>query len=266
MENGQVGAGVFGPRLRLAIPMGTQPSIFQAETFALRSCVEHCLQRNYRHAKIFILSDSKAALQALDSYTVRSKLVWDCMLALNLLGTKNTVTLMWVPGHSGIQGNEMADQLAKEGGATPFIGPQPFCGLPKSHQSLAIKEWEDTRAASFWRMSNGQRQAKRFLSHSTSWTKKVLLLGKNELKKITGALTGHCPVNYHLKNIRKVESNSCRFCKEAVETSEHLLCWCEAVHHQRLRHLGSRTLEPGDICQLVPRKVVRYLECLLPEW
>ena len=91
-------------------------------------------------------------------------------------------------------------------------------------------------------------------------------LSKNELRKMTDILTGHCPVNYHLKNMKKVLENTCRFCQEATETAEHILCFCEAVHQQRLMHLNSRFIKPRRICQLAPRQVVKFIEDLLPDW
>ena len=266
MENGQVGAGVFGPRTKLAIPMGGYPSIFQAETYAITACVAHCLLRTYNNAKIYILSDSRAILQALDSHTFESKLVWECMMLLNSLGRTNKVTLMWVPGHTGVHGNDMADHLAKEGGKTSFIGPQPFCGFPKSHQTLMLKNWENKRKQEVWESTLGQKQAKRFLSYESGWTKKILLLKKIEIRKMTGILTGHCPVNYHLKNIGKVLDNNCRFCKEATETAEHILCNCEAIHQQRQIYLNSRFIESNTVRQLDPRQVVKFIEYLLPDW
>ena len=215
---------------------------------------------------IYNISDSRAALQALDSYTFESKLVWECVQSLNLLGETNRVNLKWVPGHAGVYGNEIADTLAKEGGATPFIGPEPFCGFPSSHQRMALQLWENKRKELCWQSCPGQRQSKQFLSYSTSWTKKALSLTKNELRKLTGMLTGHCPVNYHLQNLGKVLESTCRFCKEETETVEHVLCSCEALHHKRLQHLQARFLEPSEVCQVAPRQIAKFATNVLSEW
>ncbi len=49
---------------------------------------------------------------------------------LQKLAMHNTLTLLWVPGHQDIDGNEKADELARKGSKTHFVGPEPFCALP----------------------------------------------------------------------------------------------------------------------------------------
>jgi hypothetical protein len=62
---------------------------------------------------------------------VISRLVEECQEALSALATINEVTLVWVPGHHGILGNEMAYKLARQASAIPLLGPEPALGIPK---------------------------------------------------------------------------------------------------------------------------------------
>ena len=79
--------------------------------------------------KIVICSDSQSAIEAISSPLVNSRLVLECKMRLNSLGVHNEVTLMWVPGHEGIRGNETADELARKGAESGFIGPEPKFGI-----------------------------------------------------------------------------------------------------------------------------------------
>jgi len=45
-----------------------------------------------------ILTDSQAAITALSSTIVSSKIVWECIGNLNKLDRNNKVSLLWVPG------------------------------------------------------------------------------------------------------------------------------------------------------------------------
>jgi ribonuclease HI len=74
-----------------------------------------------------LFSDSQAAFKALNSFLIKSKLVWNCFQLLLKLAEQNKVKLMWVPGQRGVEDNEKADQLAKLGADEPLLGPEPFC-------------------------------------------------------------------------------------------------------------------------------------------
>jgi hypothetical protein len=55
--------------------------------------------RGYSGWKIRIFTDSHAALKALESVTVKSKLVLECLGCLNELVMHNSVHLVWMLGH-----------------------------------------------------------------------------------------------------------------------------------------------------------------------
>ena len=85
-------------------------------------------------------------MKALESVTVKSKLVLECLECLSELVTHNSVQLVWVPGHEGILGNEMADELSKKGVHTPFTGTEPVLGLPYCVVKREIGDWMDRKA------------------------------------------------------------------------------------------------------------------------
>jgi hypothetical protein len=82
---------------------------------------------------------SQAALKPLSGLKVISRLVEECQEALTVLATLNEVTLIWVPGHCGILGNEMADRLARQVSARPLLGPEPALGIPRCQAREAIR-------------------------------------------------------------------------------------------------------------------------------
>jgi len=41
------------------------------------------------------------------------------------------VGLYWVPGHAGVQGNEIADKLARDGCVPKFEGPELALGVSR---------------------------------------------------------------------------------------------------------------------------------------
>ncbi|KAJ8942344.1 hypothetical protein NQ318_011294 [Aromia moschata] len=124
------GAGVYGKttRTKLSFALGSYASVFQAEIYAILACGMEILKTAPKRTTIQICTDSQAALMAIESSKVKSRLVLDCKKTLNDLASCNRVILTWVPGHSGVPGNEEADRLARLGSIGYPIGPEPILG------------------------------------------------------------------------------------------------------------------------------------------
>lgn len=140
--NESAGAGLFcaNPTVEISIPLGTHSSIFLAEVRAILEGAYYNIELNRTNDIIFICSDSEAALKALSSVKFTSALTLETWEALNKLALSNRVDLLWVPGHSGIIGNERADALARIGALTSPIEPMPVMGTPYSLNKLKIKK------------------------------------------------------------------------------------------------------------------------------
>lgn len=57
------------------------------------------------------------------------KMVWEYLDKLNDPGKGNKVTLLWVPEHRGVNGNEVTNNLTKKGARKLFVVPELFCGI-----------------------------------------------------------------------------------------------------------------------------------------
>jgi len=126
------GAGVYWQYVgrRLSFSLGRYATVFQAEKYAVLACVYEIqfLSRPEKYASI--CSDSHVALKALQAVRT-SPLVQQCQKTLNDNSTWHAVGLYWVPGHARVPGNELADELARDGPPLKFVGPELALGASR---------------------------------------------------------------------------------------------------------------------------------------
>jgi ribonuclease HI len=78
----------------------------------------------------------------LNNFQINSQPVWDCHQSLVKLAEHNRVQLILLPGNKGTDGNEKADQLAKEGSSYPLKGPWPALGISTKVAKGVIRDWK----------------------------------------------------------------------------------------------------------------------------
>ena len=81
-------------------------TVFQADIRAIAVYAQAMLEKGFRGLPVVICSDSQAALGALDGYLIRSSEVLRSKGLLEELARAISISLLWVPGHSGVIGNE----------------------------------------------------------------------------------------------------------------------------------------------------------------
>jgi hypothetical protein len=174
---------------RLGISLGKYVTVCQAEIYAILACVYE-IQANVRsETYISICSDSQAALKALQAAKTTSPLVWQCQMALNDISTYHSVGLFWVPGHSGIRGNEIADELAREGSVHYFVGPEPALGVLRQSLKNKIQCRLDKQHMTLWQGLAGTQRQARELILSPHIAAKTRLLSFNRMQSRVVLLT-----------------------------------------------------------------------------
>ena len=245
---GRFGAGIYQPtrNYRESIPMGEWATVFQAEVLGILKCAEYLNNNSAEGKTIYICTDSQAALGALQKSHTESSVVWECMRALRRLGESNKIILCWVPGHTGIQGNEVADELAKAG---TLVDPEsPPVGIPFAVGKLLIKEKMNKAHLQRWRNLSSCRQAKMIMSESSlKLTKELLSMEKEKLRTTIGLLTGHNGLRAHQANLGLGDQRQCRLCGYEKEDSIHVLCQCASLAPKRFAIWGQEIICPKDL-------------------
>ena len=238
--------------------LGKYASVFQAEITGISGSCYEITQKKHFTLPIYIFTDSQAAMKSINKNRFTSSLALECRDALDALSSQCQVTLVWVPGHSGIQGNEAADALARAASHTPLLGPEPGIPVSLSTLELCIKDWKLETFTSSWNSIGIARQSKNCISIRPACTKYFLSLKKKNLKRLTDILTGHCSLNNHLHVMGLNDSPYCDKCGD-LESAEHFLCSCPAFIKARAKFLGSFIIQYDTIWSIHPKYILKYI-------
>ena len=97
--------------------LGKTKKIFDAEVFAVWQALRALEERNERDCEYTIFVDSTSAITRVrdDAWGPRQRFGVAAIEVETRLGAAgNRVTIRWVPAHAGAEGNEVADQYAKD--------------------------------------------------------------------------------------------------------------------------------------------------------
>jgi hypothetical protein len=229
--------------------LGKFATVFHTEICATLQCACENIRSAYKHRWILIFSDSQAALKALSSPKVTLGLAAECLDALSALASLHEVTLIWVPRHCGIPGNDDTDKLARQASAILLLGPEPALGISRCSARDAIKNWTEYQHYIACKDLPGHRHGKLFISTPRKRRAEDLLkLSRHQLKMAVAILTGHAPLRKHLHIMSLFDGDpTCRFCRMETATVRHIICCCKVLACQRYNFFRNLFAEPEDI-------------------
>ena len=127
-------------------PVAHRGSILLAELVAILLVLEFCITElsNGLYSSLNILSDSQSAVGIISlnwKSTNYTDLIQDIKEHMSTLIKKGiAVRVQWTPGHADIEGNEIADKMAKEAAKEAETLNPSFNIITKSDIKRAVKE------------------------------------------------------------------------------------------------------------------------------
>lgn len=225
---GATGYGIYIPQanIRISRKVSSYNQIMAAELLAIMHALT--LSSSLSSSRILILSDSLSGLNHLKRPGInnldRTSLSIKSLLQSLKCANINTV-IAWIPGHVGIVGNTIADDLAKLGTqrATQSNHLRVHYNniVPHIKNQLMVKwqeEWNSSseiRGRSFQQVQNSVRKKPWFAN---------LSLEKKIISNICRLRLGHCQTPFHLNRINILDSNLCT-CGQ-IGDAPHILFNC----------------------------------------
>ena len=245
----------FHHRENWKLDHGRVRSIMSAELYAIDKGMTWLLlhQEILDTNLVVFLTDSRSSIEAMKNYNPKhqSNLLNKIKeKALDLETDSNiNITIQYIPAHVGIEGNEEADLIAKNGHNNQDTIP---ADLDYSEVKVLIKAAQYRRWQLIYDTQKHEYHIGQIKPIIQKWPWTAI---KN--RKIETAMSklrlGHAGLNHHLNKFDMADSPLCDTCREP-ETITHYLLSCRRYDNQRIRlnqALNRQRIFNPDICTLL---------------
>ena len=244
----------------LKAPAGKLACSYKTEIKALKISMEELdklLTSGEMKAKeqVTIYTDSMSSIQRLERcHSHHEKDLNDIQLCLKSLQEKNIgpITLQWIPGHCGVDGNERADQLAKEACLLDQSDTEVDYASAKSLIRLHCQqEWLQKAKPKF-----PQAKQRKIGDESGLSRSERTILSRMRTGGHTPELGWYKKLITSGKEADQQKSDECPRCKQP-ETLQHYLVECPYLDQHRSRIF--QTLDPFNLLWDDPLKIAFFL-------
>lgn len=244
--NNNTGCGIYIPEIKIkkAIKIDQNNTIFQAEFYAIIKAIEYLVTINPIQG--VIITDSLSVLQYIKNinYNNMTNLAIEFWYNYGQLINNNIIlTILWIPGHIQIKGNDIADKIAKQATIKTNIDvniKNDYSQIKNIAKKIGANIWEKQ-----WE-HNHNPSINHYKTIIKEFGTRIKYYNKNRRKDtiITQFRAGY---TYYLKHYKKKYLNRtdglCDICK-VPETIEHYLINCNKyqqqknILHNKIKHLN----------------------------
>ena len=236
---GQGGAGIHIKCTKcvtatsLSFSTGLWTTSYSAETFALLHALEWCIShsKTCNFDSITFFSDSLSVLSTLSTPLpyLTPKSLSNTQYLLNSLSQSKVVHLQWIPGHSSLPGNDLADSLAKAGAS-----------LDPSNISVSLTPLISSQRLSLYTSWRRSVQSGFFQHQIPTVSPEELTLPRSARCALSRLrCNGHSTLlNSYLHRVGRAETPSCSNCGSESQDLSHLVLDCPVLDPLRRAIFG----------------------------
>lgn len=270
-DSKSTGTACLCPDLNLSITCSIDKvaSVYTAECIALSNAMDIALDNPSNNHIIF--SDSLSALHSLQATRLKTTInphILEIKRKYNeflLTNPNHSIKFIWIPSHSGINGNEKADSLAKSASAkeknvTVIL---PYTDYYEEYEKMSQKNTEEIIEKKG--LTKGAKYFKNFYCKTKkSWFHNVNL-NRAQIVTINRSRADHYNLSASLARINIIDSAKCQ-CGNETQDLNHILWQCELYDTERLKLIKKleklRLYLPLNVDNIIAKPNIEACKCI----